>query len=80
MNRPGPNDTSADADQAFLSPRDVARLIGVEPSTLAAWRRRGVGPPWYRIEGHLVRYDRTRVIAWVERQASNAQPESPEGA
>lgn len=29
----------------LLSPRELARLLRVEQSTLAAWRRRGVGHP-----------------------------------
>jgi hypothetical protein len=67
------------ADQAFLSPRELARVIGVERSTLAAWRRRGVGPPWYRIQGHLVRYGQNRVIAWIEMQSKGEQLPAAEG-
>lgn len=64
-------EVSAAADpQILLSTRQVAALIGVESSTLAVWRRRGIGPPWYRLQGHLVRYDRVALLVWLRSQAA----------
>jgi hypothetical protein len=60
--------TSNSSGHVFISPRELSSLIGVNPTTLATWRRRGVGPTWYRIEGHLIRYHRTEVLAWIRAQ------------
>lgn len=54
----------------LLPPRQVAALLGVEESTLAAWRKHGGGPPWYRIRSHLIRYDETEVLRWIHSQRS----------
>jgi hypothetical protein len=59
---------TADSGDAFIPTRGVSRLIGVEESTLAKWRRHGIGPPWYSLHGHLIRYDRTEVLTWVRSQ------------
>jgi hypothetical protein len=54
--------------QCFLSPRELSAIIGVEQATLAAWRRRAAGPTWYRIQGHLIRYDSSEVLTWIRNQ------------
>lgn len=54
--------------ETLLPPRKIAELIGIEESTLATWRRRGGGPPWYRIRRHLIRYDKTEVLTWIHSQ------------
>ena len=61
--------------EILLPPRRVAALIGVEESTLAAWRKRGSGPPWYRIQKHLIRYDKGEVLTWIHSQRYG-EPES----
>jgi predicted DNA-binding transcriptional regulator AlpA len=63
------------AAKCFISTRDLGRLLGVEPSTLAAWRRRGSGPTWYQIEGHLIRYDKAEVLTWIGSQANSKSAE-----
>jgi predicted site-specific integrase-resolvase len=49
----------------------VARLLGVEISTLGAWRRRDYGPNWYRI-GKKIKYAETEVRSWMKSQAGRA--------
>jgi predicted DNA-binding transcriptional regulator AlpA len=61
--------------ETLLPPRKVAALIGIEESTLAAWRKRGGGPPWYRIRKHLIRYDKAEVLTWIHSQRYG-EPES----
>lgn len=53
-------------ERRFLSPEQVAGLIGVPVSTLAQWRYRGRGIPFLRIE-RLVRYDLADVEAYLQR-------------
>lgn len=48
----------------------MARLLGVEVETLAAWRRRGYGPRWYRI-GKKVRYTESDLREWMNAQAGS---------
>jgi len=66
--RSEPYQTENSNPQTLLPPRKIAALIGIEESTLAAWRKRGGGPPWYRIRRHLIRYDKTEVLIWINSQ------------
>ena len=45
----------------LLSPAEVAVQLGVEASTLAAWRRRGIGPGFVRLTSRCVRYAEAEV-------------------
>lgn len=62
-------------NDAFISGRELSRLLAVEQNTLAVWRRRGIGPPWYCIHGHLIRYNRSEVLAWICSQ-TGANPDA----
>jgi len=61
--------------QPLLDSIKVARLLGVEVETLGAWRRKGYGPPWYRV-GKNVRYTETDLRLWMNGQAQRG-PSSP---
>jgi predicted site-specific integrase-resolvase len=54
--------------EPLLDSSKVARLLGVEVATLAAWRRRGYGPRWYRI-GKQVKYAEADLRGWMDAQA-----------
>ena len=55
-----------EAEIDILDTPAVAALLGVQPDTLERWRRSDrVGPPWYAIGNHLVRYRRDDVDAWL---------------
>jgi len=43
----------------------AALRLGVEPATLAAWRRRRVGPPFYRLGHAVVVYDVAELERWL---------------
>jgi excisionase family DNA binding protein len=47
----------------------VADYLGVPAATVYAWNSRGLGPTRYRV-GKYVRYRRTDVDTWVDRQAA----------
>ncbi|MEU8947678.1 helix-turn-helix domain-containing protein [Streptomyces sp. NPDC048489] len=49
----------------YLTPLDVAELLGVSIETVYQWRRKRTGPRGFRVGRHL-RYDPDDVRAWVE--------------
>jgi hypothetical protein len=58
---------------ALIRTADFALLLGVEPRTLAAWRRRGIGPTPLRLTSRTLRYRGSGVLAGVEgRQGAQA--------
>ena len=58
----------AEAPERLMTLAELSDLLGVPIGTLYAWRCRGEGPAGYRIGRH-VRYRRSVVEAWIERQA-----------
>jgi excisionase family DNA binding protein len=44
----------------------VAELLGLQRNTLEKWRVRGEGPPFAKFGGR-VRYRRSDVLAWIEK-------------
>ncbi|MFI6209973.1 helix-turn-helix transcriptional regulator [Streptomyces sp. NPDC051041] len=49
----------------YLTPVDVAELLGVPVETVYQWRRKRTGPRGFRVGRHL-RYDPVDVRAWVD--------------
>lgn len=49
---------------ASIESNVAAPIIGVEPQTLKAWRRKGIGPPYVRF-GNRVRYRVCDIEAWL---------------
>ncbi|MEU6504319.1 helix-turn-helix domain-containing protein [Streptomyces californicus] len=48
----------------YLTPLDLADLLGVPVETVCQWRRKDTGPRGFRVGRHL-RYDPEDVRAWV---------------
>ncbi|MEU9420700.1 helix-turn-helix domain-containing protein [Streptomyces sp. NPDC048272] len=48
----------------YLTPMDLAGLLGVPLETIYQWRRKRTGPRGFRVGVHL-RYDPADVRAWV---------------
>ncbi|MBQ1112451.1 MULTISPECIES: AlpA family transcriptional regulator [Streptomyces] len=48
----------------YLTPLDLADLLGVPVETVYQWRRKDTGPRGFRVGRHL-RYDPEDVRAWV---------------
>jgi hypothetical protein len=48
----------------LMSTRMVADQLGVSARTPPEWRRRGIGPRWFRV-GRLVRYRAEDVAAFI---------------
>ncbi len=51
-----------------MSEREAAKYFGVSDEALRVWRRRGMGPKFYRIGGKLVRYRLADLLDWQETQ------------
>ena len=63
----------------FLTEKEAAALCGKRPRTLEFWRWQRRGPPFYSI-GHSVRYKRTDIVAFLEKQCrveTNGAPIRP---
>jgi excisionase family DNA binding protein len=54
----------------YLSPGEVAVLLGVPLETIYQWRYKRTGPPGFRVGRHL-RYDPRAIQRWVQRQTEN---------
>jgi excisionase family DNA binding protein len=50
--------------ERYLTPADLADLLGVPIETVYQWRRKRTGPRGFRVGRHL-RYDPNDVRAWV---------------
>ncbi|MGY0019007.1 MULTISPECIES: helix-turn-helix transcriptional regulator [Streptomyces] len=48
----------------YMTPVDVAELLGVSVETVYQWRRKRTGPKGFRVGRHL-RFDPADVRAWV---------------
>ncbi|CAM5526006.1 hypothetical protein STANM337S_04097 [Streptomyces tanashiensis] len=55
----------------YLTPVDVAELLGVPIETIYQWRRKRTGPRGFRVGRH-VRFDPTDVQTWVQAQMEGA--------
>jgi predicted DNA-binding transcriptional regulator AlpA len=54
----------------MLTTTEVAKALGVDPSTLSRWRSQGVGPKVYWLGKASPRYLETDVLEWLERSRS----------
>ena len=77
-----PEEKSMETEQRLLTETEVAKLLGLSPRTLQAWRYRGGHTPPFIKVGRSVRYRRADVLSWLrERQRGPPQiPVSPTGA
>ncbi|MGH3313495.1 MAG: helix-turn-helix transcriptional regulator [Streptomyces sp.] len=57
--------------ERYLTPLDLADLLGVPVETVYQWRRKHTGPRGFRVGRHL-RYDPEDVRAWVTGQMEEA--------
>lgn len=56
--------------QRFMTPAELADLLGVPLSTIYQWRYTGDGPPGFRAGRH-VRYDPAVVRRWVDDRTAH---------
>ena len=57
-------------DGDWLSTEEVAKLLGVDPSTIRRWRtaRPTQGPPFVRLSSRVTVYSTSDVRRWLERR------------
>ncbi len=55
----------------LLVEAQVAHILRISCPTLAAYRRRGIGPPWVRVGGKVL-YVEEDLRAWLREQARPA--------
>lgn len=62
------------SEEAFdMDTADVARLYKCSKEAVIGWRKRGIGPPFAKLAGGLVRYNRRAAIEWAESQLVQRQ-------
>jgi excisionase family DNA binding protein len=57
-----------DITASLLTPPQLAEWLQLPLSTLYSWRTQGIGPPGFKV-GRGIRYRRSDVERWLERQA-----------
>jgi predicted DNA-binding transcriptional regulator AlpA len=55
----------------FLSPLQVAQLLGMSAWNLLLWRKKKFGPPFLRITRSTIRYPRWEFEAWLASLPKN---------
>lgn len=67
--------------EILLTPEEAARILGVRPRTLQAWRYKKRGPAFLRIGHKTVRYSPTDLSAYIKAVAvGNEVREHPASA
>jgi excisionase family DNA binding protein len=59
-----PGEVANTESHNVLSIQEVAKLLNVPVSTIYAWKRRGEGPPYYKI-GRKLRYRKSDARKWL---------------
>ncbi|MEW2223123.1 helix-turn-helix domain-containing protein [Streptomyces sp. NPDC006990] len=57
--------------ERYMTPLDLADLLGVPVETVYQWRRKDTGPRGFRVGRHL-RYDPEDVRTWVATRIEEA--------
>lgn len=62
-------------DGEWLSTEEVAKLLGVDPSTIRRWRtaRPSQGPPFLRLSPRLTVYNPSDVRRWLKRRRTDPE-------
>ena len=55
-------------EDALLTTAEVALMLRTPGATLRTWRYQEIGPRWFHLGPRGVRYKRSDVLAWLDRQ------------
>ena len=66
-------------NDALLTTREAARLLGVSPGTLQNWRWRGEGPPIVKVGSQAVRYAQRDLDNYVREHRIHMPRRQPRG-
>lgn len=68
-----------DAQHGLLTPKQAADYLGFTLAALAAWRSRGGGPRFVKINGRVCRYRQEDLDSWIaERLRESTSDPGPE--
>ena len=59
------SDPVSNLDEPLMRQEDAARMLGLTPRALEAWRHKGDGPKFIRISHRCVRYRRSDLLKWI---------------
>jgi predicted DNA-binding transcriptional regulator AlpA len=62
----------APQDRTLISALEVCRILDVSSRTIEDWRRKGFGPPAFKIGGQW-RYDSIDLQNWIDKQKKGKQ-------
>lgn len=54
--------------ETYLLPTEAAAYLRVAVKTLTQWRWRGMGPPYLKVAGGRIRYERAALDVWMAGQ------------
>ena len=57
----------------FYTRLELADLLQIPEHTLAVWAMRGKGPPYVKVGERLVRYRRSDVEAWLQKNTVSVE-------
>jgi len=61
--------------QVILDQKRVATILGISTRTLERYRLTGMGPPYAKLGGKLIRYRQSDVEAWIQQNLSHSTSE-----
>ena len=64
--------TQANGGGEYMGKRELAAILGVTPRTLDRWSSLGLLPGRIQLSARCVRWKRSSVEAWLERQEKGA--------
>lgn len=67
------DDNAIDLERG-LKTDEAGKIIGAAPITMAQWRLRGEGPPFYRPSRRAVRYRLGDLLAWRDARTVGRRP------
>lgn len=59
-----------DLPERYLTPGEVAEILGVPVETIYQWRYKRTGPPGFRAGRHL-RFDPRKLRRWIDDQTES---------
>ena len=73
---PPPADPARPTSEGYMTSEQAAAYLKVSARSLEAFRRRGGGPPYYKV-GRLVRYAPSELREWMEQQRIASTSQKP---
>jgi len=61
--------------QVILDQKRVATILGISTRTLERYRLTGMGPPYTKIGGKLIRYRQSDLETWIQQNLSHSTSE-----